>query len=328
MHHPRHNKKSPPFSRYQINTRGPSAPRVTHQRSARRRVPGAHRWRPLKNAADSAPLAAPGGPSIEGASKGGGAYRVLQFLFEELVLPVGECVRLVFGAQLRRQLVTLGLHAVQLEAQRRTQLPLRGRRRLQGEAGFKAEEQGVAMLLCKDTVSDGGFSTLQGRRFEFPQWEGRSFRFPAARPHRTSRTSCSSDNWRWRVSDSSTSLRWSSSSRWAERPRTSASSLRDASLCWLSAFSCARELCLSLAAWREREGGREGEGEGEREGNEEEAEDVVQKGAGTIRKSDRETEAEEHVRQRLAPIWRRRLPAPIRSGGPSAAGRLPLILRL
>lgn len=74
-------------------------------------------------------------------------------------------------------------------------------------------------------------------------------------PH-TSWISCSSDNWRWRLSDSSTSLLWSTSSLWAKRPRISSSSLRVAAVCWLSAFSWAWELSFALAAWRERAGGR------------------------------------------------------------------------
>lgn len=64
-------------------------------------------------------------------------------------------------------------------------------------------------------------------------------------PH-TSRISCCSASCLWWASDSSTPLRWSSSSRWDKRPRASPSSLRDASACWLSAFSWAWECSFSL----------------------------------------------------------------------------------
>ena len=132
-----------------------------------------------------------------------------------------------------------------------------------------------------------------------PWWSAREILFLDIQPH-TSRISCSSDNCRWRVSDSSTSLRWSSSSRWAKRPRISASSLRAASVCWLSAFSWAWELSFSLAAWREwaQEQGERGcvrgiEGKWKMT-NEEEEEDGVQRGALTImmRARERVTEGE------------------------------------
>lgn len=121
-------------------------------------------------------------------------------------------------------------------------------------------------------------------------------------PH-TSWISCSSDNWRWLLLDISTSLRWSSSSRWAKRPRISASSLRAASVCWLSAFSWAWELSFSLAAWRVRgewETGRGWEGKWR----------MTNEGGGrwrtktsnndeSERKNDGETEGEKHMQYQL-----------------------------
>lgn len=55
-------------------------------------------------------------------SKGGRAYFVIQFLFEQVVFFVEKCMCLIFCAKLRCQLITLILHPVQLDAQHPTQL--------------------------------------------------------------------------------------------------------------------------------------------------------------------------------------------------------------